>query len=397
MGGQKKTLNNNAPLTPDQEPSIDLADVLSASVTTETIETVENVAEVTMAEEEFVITPEEPTASKETVAPQETLSEDSLEDVPITEEDVSLKIDTTATSVQGDAYADPSVSLPLTPALSQDSNATASGLDPVPGFQLVEAKGLTDTSAPDIPKSVLPERATASPIVKPPTSPMPSMDRFGSPSKPPPPPPKSQEDLMNPLSDMPKSKRFSQRMDYMITEFFSTVFQQKIKERLGAHWAHVTAQPEVDSAIAEIDSMWDLFEKMERMVERQRAALMHLTDVEAEVSLHFQQLGYYLLCEAIYFVSYNYSHTHTQNSFQDPESLTRDHLVDLGITYHEICKKRQVLVLAIDTFLHFVKNFRTKAIQDSVDTKNRQIGARQELDSYGSKVCCFFFFVSPFI
>ena len=80
----------------------------------------------------------------------------------------------------------------------------------------------------------------------------------------------------------------------MINEFFSTVFKQKLKERLGNHWAHVTAQPEVDSAVKEMENMYSFFQKTEKVIEKQKAALLHLTEVEAECSLYFQQLGYVL-------------------------------------------------------------------------------------------------------
>lgn len=156
----------------------------------------------------------------------------------------------------------------------------------------------------------------------------------------------------------------------MINEFFSSVFQQKIREKLGSHWAHVTAQPEVDAAAKEVESMMAFFSKMEKMIEKQRDALAYLTETEAECSLYFQQLG-----------------------FQESVESTRQHLVSLGISYHHVCKQRQSLLLSLDTFIQFISNFRTKAIQDSLDTKQRQIAARQELDSFGSKVSFVYFLI----
>ena len=64
----------------------------------------------------------------------------------------------------------------------------------------------------------------------------------------------------------------------------------------------------------------------------------------------------------------------------------RTQLVAVGTTYHSICKQRQVLIDALGTFAQFIHNFREKAIQDSMETRERQIKARQELDSYGSKL-----------
>ena len=58
----------------------------------------------------------------------------------------------------------------------------------------------------------------------------------------------------------------------------------------------------------------------------------------------------------------------------------------LGSAYQDVCKQRQTLLTTIETFIQFAVNFRTKIIQDSLDTKDRQVLARQELDSYGSKL-----------
>ena len=49
-------------------------------------------------------------------------------------------------------------------------------------------------------------------------------------------------------------------------------------------------------------------------------------------------------------------------------------------------KERQPLLTSLEAFLSFIKTFNSKAIGDSLDTIKRQATARQELDSYGSKL-----------
>ena len=77
----------------------------------------------------------------------------------------------------------------------------------------------------------------------------------------------------------------------MINEFFTSIFHQKIKEKLGSHWAHVTAQPEVTSAINQVQDMYETFVKIQKVVEKQILTYENLIVVQGESSLFFQQLG----------------------------------------------------------------------------------------------------------
>ena len=56
-------------------------------------------------------------------------------------------------------------------------------------------------------------------------------------------------------------------------------------------WAHITAQPEVDDAVKQVQVMHEYFTYLEKLVEKQRQALQMLHDVEAELSLFYQQKG----------------------------------------------------------------------------------------------------------
>ncbi|KAJ3056175.1 hypothetical protein HK097_007781 [Rhizophlyctis rosea] len=235
----------------------------------------------------------------------------------------------------------------------------------------------TDTSVGPPTTTELPSFATASPYV-----PAHAADTSNLPfsSRPPPSVTGSTRDGYS--SDLnAKSKAFNQRVDYMIGEFFSRqvskfaagtpepvdrnyrIFQQKLKERLGQQWAHITAQPEVDDAVKQVQVMHEYFTYLEKLVEKQRQALQMLHDVEAELSLFYQQKGYQ----------------------EGQEDIGRN-LVHLGVNYHNECKERQPLLTSLEAFLSFIKTFNSKAIGDSLDTIKRQATARQELDSYGSKL-----------
>ena len=151
---------------------------------------------------------------------QEYTEEQALQDEPIDQEESILEEPVEDSVV--DAYADPT-----SPISAQPSPVNPT--DPVPGFQVVQATGLTDTSPPAIVKSRLPESATPSPIVPSISPPLPPMDRFGSP---PPPPPKSPASPINdPLADMPQSKVFARRLDvclFLKKVSFSIVHDQRV-------------------------------------------------------------------------------------------------------------------------------------------------------------------------
>jgi Asp-tRNA(Asn)/Glu-tRNA(Gln) amidotransferase C subunit len=62
---------------------------------------------------------------------------------------------------------------------------------------------------------------------------------------------------------------------------------------LGAQWAHVTSQPEVEEAIKHIQSMYDYFDQLEKMVTRQMQSLQKVNDVESELSIWYKREGYF--------------------------------------------------------------------------------------------------------
>lgn len=129
---------------------------------------------------------------------------EEIQETQVSENDVPENTEQVEESVQDsiqDAYANPNA--PAVPPVD--------GSESVPGFNLVQATGLTDTSIPAVTKTELPSYVTASPIEKPTSPTLPPMERFGSPS--PPPPPKDSKDVFDPLSEVPRSKIFAQRMD----------------------------------------------------------------------------------------------------------------------------------------------------------------------------------------
>ena len=71
-----------------------------------------------------------------------------------------------------------------------------------------------------------------------------------------------------------------------------SIFQQRFKERLGAQWAHITSQPEVEEAIKRVQDMYDYFEALEKIVRKQKVALEKVNDIESELSLWYRKEGY---------------------------------------------------------------------------------------------------------
>lgn len=69
------------------------------------------------------------------------------------------------------------------------------------------------------------------------------------------------------------------------------MFQQRFKEKLGAQWAHITSQPEVEEAIKHVQDMYDYFESLEKLVIRQKTGLAKVNDVETELSLWYKKEG----------------------------------------------------------------------------------------------------------
>ncbi|KAI8930277.1 Arfaptin-like domain-containing protein [Entophlyctis helioformis] len=256
-------------------------------------------------------------------------------------------------------------------------------LDPVQGFQLVQATGLTDTSTPAPKGSSLPTFATPSPASLANVPQPPRTDLGFRPSAPPSisPPPAELSEAYNPLSDNSKSKQFNQRVDYMIAEFFTRqvarlaagapesldrnyrVFQQRMKERLGSQWAHITSQPEVDEAFKQVQDLHDFFLRLEKMVARQTDAMQRLNDLDVEMSLFYQQQG-----------------------FQESSEAIRKPMSELSQVYRTVSEERMPLIQSYEQYSQFLTVFREKAIVDALDTMKKQQVARLELDGYGSKL-----------
>ncbi|KAJ3159158.1 hypothetical protein HDU86_002060 [Geranomyces michiganensis] len=242
----------------------------------------------------------------------------------------------------------------------------------------------TDTSAPELQTTELPTFATPTPMA---AVRLPVVGDLGMGARTPPSFVSSaglREQGM-PLGENSKSKQFNQRLDYMVGEFFTRqvskiatstpesvdrfqkIFSQRVREKLGQQmgkqWAHVTAQPEVDEAAKDIEAMYTYFSQLEKMVERQRSALQQLNEVEAELSLFYQQKGY-----------------------QEQQEDISKNLIHLGVAYHQESKERIPVIGALDNYLAFLKVFKGKAIADSRDTIKLQKTARQEFDSYASRL-----------
>ena len=56
----------------------------------------------------------------------------------------------------------------------------------------------------------------------------------------------------------------------------------------------MTSQPEVEEAIRKVEEMHDYFERLEKMVKRQKKSIENLNDVETELSLFYKKEGYEL-------------------------------------------------------------------------------------------------------
>ena len=132
---------------------------------------------------------------------------------------------------------------------------------------------------------------------------------------------------------------------------------------MGTQWAHVTSQPEVEEAIRKVQEMHDYFERLEKMVKKQKQTIERINDVETELSLFYKK-------EAI------------SESSKD----IRENMMYLANSYTMICKERDSLIMAYEHYALFLGTFKDKAIADALITMKRQHSARLELDAYGSKL-----------
>ncbi|KAJ1549904.1 hypothetical protein HK405_001955, partial [Cladochytrium tenue] len=126
---------------------------------------------------------------------------------------------------------------------------------------------------------------------------------------------------------------------------------------------HITSQPEVDEAAKEVQIMHAYFDQLGRLVEKQLFQLKALNETEQELALFFQQKGY-------------------QEKVEEISAMS----IDIGKAYSDGVKNRAQVITAVDGFNEFVKTFRDKAIQDSMDTMKRQENSRVEFDGFAAKL-----------
>lgn len=139
-----------------------------------------------------------------------------------------------------------------------------------------------------------------------------------------------------------------------------------MKERFGQPnnpSIQVTPQPEVDDAVREVQDMYSYFDELGKLVEKHLFQLKIINETEQELALFFQQRGYQEKDEAISTMS-----------------------IDIGQSFSVGVKNRAALIAEADVFNEFVKTFKDKAIQDSIDTMTRQEVSRVEFDSFAGKL-----------
>ncbi|KAJ3413728.1 hypothetical protein HDV05_007631 [Chytridiales sp. JEL 0842] len=134
-------------------------------------------------------------------------------------------------------------------------------------------------------------------------------------------------------------------------------------DRVDGENVHITSQPEVDEASKEVQAMYNYFDELQKMVDIQVLQLKALNETEQELALFFQQKGY-------------------QEKVEDISALS----IEIGAEYSRGVVKRTAAIQAVETFADFVRTFKSKAIQDSVDTMKKQEASRVEFDGFGAKL-----------
>ncbi|KAJ3064081.1 hypothetical protein HDU99_004593, partial [Rhizoclosmatium hyalinum] len=145
------------------------------------------------------------------------------------------------------------------------------------------------------------------------------------------------------------------------------IFRQWSKEKLTKadeeNPSHITVQPEVDEAGDEVKAMNSYFTEVGDLVEKHIQQLKALNETEAAMALFFQQKGY-------------------QEKHEEISSMS----IDIGKTFSENVKNRAVQLSAMESFSEFVQTFKNKAIQDSVETIEKQRISRIEFDAFAHKI-----------
>jgi len=182
-----------------------------------------------------------------------------------------------------------------------------------------------------------------------------------------------------------RRQNFIDRFDLAVTEFLQKsksslalntpnkveanfrIFRQWSKEKLSKadeeNPVHVTVQPEVDEAGDEVKAMDGYFKEVTDLVDRHIQQLRALNETEAAMALFFQQKGYSERNEEISSMS-----------------------IDIGKTFSENVKTRGTQIAVMDSFSEFVHTFKDKAIQDSVETIEKQKTSRIEFDAFAHKI-----------
>jgi hypothetical protein len=77
---------------------------------------------------------------------------------------------------------------------------------------------------------------------------------------------------------------------------------------------------------------------------------------------------------------------HNFYSYQEKVEEISALSIEIGAEYSKNVVKRTSTIQAVETFADFVRTFKTKAIQDSVDTMRKQEASRIEFDGFGAKL-----------
>ncbi|KAJ3011408.1 UNVERIFIED_CONTAM: hypothetical protein HDU68_001687, partial [Siphonaria sp. JEL0065] len=182
-----------------------------------------------------------------------------------------------------------------------------------------------------------------------------------------------------------KRQTFIDRFDVSVTEFLQKskssialntpakvesnfrIFRQWSKEKLTKadeeNPSHITVQPEVDEAGDEVKAMGIYFDEIGDLVAKHAQQLKALNETEAQLALFFQQKGY-------------------QEKVEEISSMS----IDIGKTFSENVRQRALQVTAMESFSEFCQTFKNKAIQDSIETIEKQKVSRIEFDAFAHKI-----------
>jgi hypothetical protein len=155
---------------------------------------------------------------------------------------------------------------------------------------------------------------------------------------------------------------FTSRLSASIPAFFTAAFSQTVKENLGPQWAHATAQPEVEQAIAQIGETEVTLGRLEKAISRQRSLYAQLNGSEDELALLYRV-----------------------HAGGETDTGLRQSGEQLSACLNVTCVDRLAVIAALDCFLDYLHIFQHKALVDLKETVGRQRHARLEMDALCSK------------